>query len=348
MGRHDLAGVRDADVAQGGGGVAQGGPVRLTAHDDGDRYLRCHDVVRSSKARNTRKVESAATGILLRFAIANPSGKGLISWFLNLRTSLCSIDTAFARLCGAKVMKIDGSRAINRTSAVRSTKSVSRTGAASASTGAQPVVDVATVWNIPEAELTPKVRDALVSLVAEVDQLRRELGSAKSRLEELGELADQDPLVPVYNRRAFLRELTRIMSFAERYEVQAALIYIDLNDFKMINDEYGHAAGDGMLNHIATQLVKSVRASDIVGRLGGDEFGIILARANKDVAATKARSLMATLERRPFIWEGKQLKVSAAHGVYSFEHGQDPEEALAKADRAMYERKAKEKSDRAS
>ncbi len=135
------------------------------------------------------------------------------------------------------------------------------------------------------------------------------------------------------------------MSFAERYEVQAALIYVDLNDFKKINDEHGHAAGDAMLSHIATHLVKSVRASDIVGRLGGDEFGIILARANKDVAAAKARSLIASLDRRPLLWEGNQLRVSAAYGVYSFEHGQDPEEALAQADRAMYERKAQEKQE---
>ena len=244
-------------------------------------------------------------------------------------------------------MKIDGSRAVNRTSAVRPTRAAQRTSKASTIASTEPVTDVATVWNIPEAELTPKVRDALVSLVEEVDKLRRELGSAMSKLEELGDLADQDPLVPVYNRRAFLRELTRIMSFAERYEVQAALIYVDLNDFKQINDEHGHAAGDAMLSHIATLLVKSVRASDVVGRLGGDEFGIILARANKDVAVTKARSLITSLEKRPLMWEGKRLQVSAAYGVYSFEHGQDPEAALAEADRAMYERKSQEKKDRA-
>src|SRR5215510_13086233 len=125
---------------------------------------------------------------------------------------------------------------------------------------------------------------ALMRLAAERDALAEKLAVAE-------DLADRDTLTPTLNRRAFIRELHRTMSEVERYKTPAAVLYVDLDGFKALNDCYGHAAGDAVLKHVGRLLVDSVRESDIVGRLGGDEFGIILNRAPADEARVKAASL---------------------------------------------------------
>lgn len=222
--------------------------------------------------------------------------------------------------------------------------STAATAATSIGAPVAPLQDTASILGLSEAELTPKIREAIMSLMAEVDNLRRELASNKLRLVELEQLADTDPLVPTLNRRAFLRELTRIMAFSERYEVQASLVYLDLDNLKQINDTHGHAAGDAALNHVATLLEKNVRASDAVGRLGGDEFGIILARGNLDAAVKKGGLLADLISRRPLFWNGKTLNLSVSHGAYSFQRGEDANNALARADEAMYQQKARRKA----
>jgi diguanylate cyclase (GGDEF)-like protein len=182
---------------------------------------------------------------------------------------------------------------------------------------------------IPEAELTPRVREAVASLAAEIDIL-------KARLESLEAVADQDGLLPVLNRRAFVREVARTLSFGERYGVTASLIYFDLDGLKSINDGHGHAAGDAALRHVAELFANNIRKSDILGRLGGDEFGIILPKADQALADKKARALAKLLVARPFIWEGKALTLSVAYGVHTPKKGDDAETAIAVADKAMY------------
>lgn len=199
--------------------------------------------------------------------------------------------------------------------------------------------DSASIFGIPEQELTPKVRDAIMTLMAEVDRLRHEIDQARKRFDELERDVNIDPLVPVLNRRAFVREMGRLMSFASRYQIGASLVYFDLNNFKDINDLLGHAAGDAALIHVGQLLTSNVRESDIVGRLGGDEFAIILASANEDVAQRKAESLAHLLEGSPLPWNGQPVTLSAAFGVYTFKPGEDPKLAMEQADRAMFTRK---------
>ena len=111
----------------------------------------------------------------------------------------------------------------------------------------------------------------------------------RARLEEVEKAADQDQLLPLLNRRAFVRELTRYIAFTDRYDTPASLIYFDLNGFKQINDTHGHAGGDAVLTHFADSACwHNVRDSDCVGRLGGDEFGVLLTHANQDQAQKKA------------------------------------------------------------
>ena len=195
--------------------------------------------------------------------------------------------------------------------------------------GAKPAKDPLAALGLTEAELTPRVREVLSGLTSE-------LGHLRARLESLETVADQDSLLPVLNRRAFTRELARITSFAERYDLTVSLIYFDLDGLKSINDTDGHAAGDAALHHVAAVLTNNVRKSDIVGRLGGDEFGVILPKADQAVAEKKARSLARLLVAQPIVWQGKPRALTISHGTYTLRKGEDPEAAITAADKAMY------------
>ncbi len=208
---------------------------------------------------------------------------------------------------------------------------------------ARSVADVTTVMGIPEAEFTSKVRAAILGLMEEVDRLRQELQQTRARLEKIEEIADQDALVPVANRRAFVREMARIMAFAARYDSPGSILYFDLNGLKTINDNFGHAAGDAALRNVARILAENVRESDVVGRLGGDEFGVILARSDRAEAEEKAMHLAQAIATNPALWEGKELPLTVAYGAYCFEPGEDIDTALANADKAMYENKKQTK-----
>ena len=179
------------------------------------------------------------------------------------------------------------------------------------------------VMGIPEPELTPKVRQALVTLMEEVGRLRGDLERTRERLAHPERLADQDTLIPIANRRAFVRELSRVMSYVERYETPSSLVHFDVNSFKEINDTYGHAAGDEALHVVSNIFLQSIRESDVVGRLGGDEFGIILAHTDRAGAIEKAEALVESMRRAPFTWAGKRIQLEVAYGIYTFQAGED-------------------------
>ena len=227
--------------------------------------------------------------------------------------------------------------------AVSPKSSVKRAQPSAAASSARAPQDIASVLGIPEAEFTAHVRDAIMGLMAEVDRLRQELEQMKARLDAAETEADQDSLLPVLNRRAFVREMSRIMSFGERYDLAASLIYVDLDGFKAVNDRFGHAAGDAALTHVANLLIANVRESDVVGRLGGDEFGVILAKADIKQAQSKAAKLAALFEAQPFAWEGQVLPLSFAFGVCMFQKGESVASAIASADKAMYASKREKK-----
>jgi diguanylate cyclase (GGDEF)-like protein len=197
----------------------------------------------------------------------------------------------------------------------------------------------ATVLGIPENEFTPRVRDAIMSLMGEVDSLRHELTQTRARLDEAEKTADQDQLLPLLNRRAFVRELTRYIAFTGRYNTPASLIYFDMNYLKKINDDHGHAAGDAALKHFAETLLSHVRDSDCVGRLGGDEFGVLLTHAAQDQAQKKADLLAEALHAAPTVWNGTEIPVSFSYGAFELKPGDNADIAMARADEAMYAQK---------
>ncbi|WP_341914190.1 GGDEF domain-containing protein [Ferrovibrio terrae] len=219
--------------------------------------------------------------------------------------------------------------------------------AAAPATAAVNPAATATVMGIPEPELTPRVRDAIVRLMGEVDQLRGELGRTRHRLAELERLADRDTLTPLYNRRAFVRELSRAMAHVERYGRPSCLIYFDLNGLKEINDKHGHGAGDAALIQVGQILLDNTREFDVTARLGGDEYGVILSETDAQQGREKAEHLAEAIRRRPLHWEGKSLPLDAAYGVYPLKPGEDPGAALAAADQMMYSHKLSRRTARA-
>jgi diguanylate cyclase (GGDEF)-like protein len=192
---------------------------------------------------------------------------------------------------------------------------------------------------IKDDSLTPEVRRTIAKLQAERDAMRRELEDARARIAQLERLADEDSLAPIANRRAFVRELSRMIAFTRRYGPPSSVIYFDVNGMKQINDTHGHPAGDAALRHIAELLCKNVRESDVVGRLGGDEFGVILAQTSQEQAMAKAEALAQVIAATPFTWGKLQIPVSAAYGVYSFSGSDDAQVAIEAADKAMYQQK---------
>lgn len=211
--------------------------------------------------------------------------------------------------------------------------------AGSENSGAHQVADTAEVLGIPANELTPKVRAAIMGLMAEVARLREELTRNKGRIDHLEKLADQDSLLPIHNRRAFVRELTRAISMTERYGTPSSVVYFDVNGMKRINDTLGHGAGDVALHRVADRLRTSIRESDVVGRLGGDEFGVILFSADEAAAHTKAATLAEAVESDPLVYDEAVIKLTVTFGTYTFSGKEDAVQVLAAADEAMYARK---------
>ncbi len=238
-------------------------------------------------------------------------------------------------------MRISGKGPAQPAANIRPVSGVSAPSKAEASSPAtaRSVGEVATFLGIPETELTPSVREGLSKLMAEVDRLRRDNEEKDRRISYLERLADEDPLMPILNRRAFVRELSRMMAFTERYGGVSSVLFFDVDGMKAINDTHTHAAGDEALAHVANTLLGNVRGSDVVGRLGGDEFGVLLVQADQSAANGKGAALAETISSTPFLHDGTPLTVSVSYGAFAFSGAGEPDEILNAADRAMYERK---------
>jgi diguanylate cyclase (GGDEF)-like protein len=201
----------------------------------------------------------------------------------------------------------------------------------------QPNRDRAGASELPTA--LPRRRAETAHLAAEVARLTAELAASRERITELEARIDVDPLTETLNRRGFERELKRSLAYVKRYGVSAALIYLDFDGFKPVNDRHSHAAGDAVLKAVAAALMHHVRASDVVARIGGDEFAVLLWNASEANAMAKAAALEAAVFATPVRWGSSTLVVGASAGVASIGPLDTPAEVLARADAAMYARK---------
>lgn len=237
-------------------------------------------------------------------------------------------------------MKIPGpTRSVSGRAVTRGASPTDAPGVAQKRGGPSPIVDKISIAGIPHEELTPRVREALTTLMNEIQALKRDLENAKARIEELEHLADSDPLLGVLNRRGLLRELARALAMAERHGTPSALMFADLNDLKQINDRMGHAAGDAALAHAARIIAANIRLTDALGRIGGDEFAVVLAQTDEASARLKAEALAARISEEPVAWHDAPFRIGMSFGVVSLDPRMSAEEALQLADRAMYQAK---------
>src|SRR5258706_3273565 len=212
-----------------------------------------------------------------------------------------------------------------------------RTGRAGASARSNQTVPVASasLLGIPEEEFTPSVREAASRLVDEIELLRREVEQTRTRLEDMARTADQDTLLPILNRRAFVREISRAIALVARYGTPSSLLYFDLDNFKAVNDAYGHAAGDAVLRHFFDLIGSPTRDSDIPARLGGDEFGVLLTHVTLDQAKKKGFAVAESLRNKPPLWNGLPVALSFSCGAHELHAGQQADLAMAEADSAL-------------
>ena len=171
-------------------------------------------------------------------------------------------------------------------------------------------------------------------------RLRAQLAKAQVRIGELEASADTDFLLDIPNRRGFERELNRAIAYIKRYHASGALIVLDVDRLKPINDAFGHAAGDQVLKAIVTVLRRHVRSSDVIGRLGGDEFALLMWNLSETDARAKAASLEQTIDQLGFVFGGRTVSAGASAGVAVLGIHAEAGRALEEADSAMYVRKA--------
>jgi diguanylate cyclase (GGDEF)-like protein len=173
-----------------------------------------------------------------------------------------------------------------------------------------------------------------------IRRLKAQLIEAQARIEALQASAETDFLLDILNRRGFERELNRSIAYIKRYRASGALIVLDVDRLKPINDTFGHAAGDSVLKAIVDTILGQVRASDVVGRLGGDEFAVLLWNLSETDAKAKAASLEEAIDRLTFVFRGRNVTAGASAGVAILDSHSEAGRALEEADSAMYLRKA--------
>lgn len=163
----------------------------------------------------------------------------------------------------------------------------------------------------------------------------------RERIAQLEKLAMTDELTGLLNRRGFETELQRTLALASRYEETGLLVYVDLDGFKLVNDTYGHAAGDAVLQRVARLLTGNLRCTDFVGRLGGDEFAVLLPRTSSKRGANRIQALRRLLDPVIVSWKGATVMVRASLGVqtYGGDSEADGAQLLSRADASMYQSK---------
>src|SRR6202167_2194025 len=164
---------------------------------------------------------------------------------------------------------------------------------------------------VPPAAAPVAPKDAKSTL----RRLRGELAQALKRIDELQAHADTDFLLDIPNRRGFERELNRSIAYIKRYHASGALIVLDVDRLKPINDAFGHAAGDQVLKAVVAELQRQVRSSDVIGRLGGDEFALLLWHLSETDAHAKAAALEQAIDRLTFVFRGHSVTAGVSAGV---------------------------------
>ncbi|HKR16902.1 GGDEF domain-containing protein [Rhizorhapis sp.] len=181
--------------------------------------------------------------------------------------------------------------------------------------------------------------DRIRALEGQVAALRRELLSLRIANAELERVVERDTLTPLYNRRYLINAVNNRLKRLGRYGTRSILVFVDVDGLKSINDSQGHCAGDFALIHIATLLSANVRATDIVARIGGDEFALILEELTREEAVAKLEGLRTVIAETPCEFNGNRLSLGASFGMAVMMESDTDESLVARADADMYGQK---------
>jgi diguanylate cyclase (GGDEF)-like protein/PAS domain S-box-containing protein len=181
-----------------------------------------------------------------------------------------------------------------------------------------------------------RLHDTLIGFL----YLYRDISQRKRHARELWQMATSDPLTGIPNRRTFFENIEHERMRLTRYAGEAALLMIDIDHFKRINDAHGHAAGDAMLCHIVRQIRKLLRESDILARLGGEEFAALIPQASRDGALGLAERIRKTIAETPLAYGDIMIPAATSVGVTIMTAADlNADQALSRADNALYEAK---------
>lgn len=174
---------------------------------------------------------------------------------------------------------------------------------------------------------------------AHVEDLHDLIAKQEAMIHELQRQVNEDPLTGLANRRCFEHELDQAMAYFRRYKREGAILVIDVNDFKSVNDTLGHNCGDAILKHISKLLKAHTRQTDLVARVGGDEFVVVLREVTSTEAHLKAEELAAVIGVTPCAYEEKDVYTSISVGFCTFSEAANRQDLMDKADAAMYKNK---------
>ncbi len=190
----------------------------------------------------------------------------------------------------------------------------------------------------------PDRRAVFEQLFALVTRTQHELADHKTRIDQLEELSTLDELTGIANARGLHEFLRRTLAAADRHGEGGVLVYLDVDDLKVVNDRFGHDAGDTVLRRVAEVLAAHTRASDFVARLHGDEFAIVLTRTDPEHAAELVPAIQRRIGSASILHGGQAIEVRVSAGLASYAARADAADLLRRADLAMYLQKRIRKS----
>jgi diguanylate cyclase (GGDEF)-like protein len=206
-------------------------------------------------------------------------------------------------------------------------------------------------WTSPLGQLAERLRDPngvghgsassdveelVERLLDYAAQAERQLSAQRERIAQLETVSMTDELTGIANRRGFADYLRRTLHAASRHAEFGAVAFLDIDDFKRVNDTHGHAAGDAALARVAEVLTTCTRLSDFVARLHGDEFAVLLVRADAAQAEARLRAIQQRLAVEPLIWREREIPISVSFGLASYGPDTEPASLMQRVDVEMY------------
>ena len=189
---------------------------------------------------------------------------------------------------------------------------------------------------------TRKREEATHSLQATLDTMAQEMTQLREEVERLNDEASTDALTRVKNRRAFNIALEKAISASKIDSTQLTLLILDIDHFKLFNDQFGHITGDKVLRFVATMLQKNVKGNDTVARFGGEEFAVILPETSYENALSVAENVRTRIAAQMLTDSAANVKLGSVHasiGVADYRYGESPEEFIHRADQCLYQAK---------